>query len=241
MPLPVPVPAPPPEPLPCDSVGGPAGASIAPGSEFCASARFLAGMFSCSIGFGSFVTSLGGSSFGGFSTGTVILSLPGSSAFRGGSFILLPPPPPPPPGPGSLNQMISLLGRSGRSATAWVAGLYRLARTNKAAIRISRTIVTPIEAVRRFGSRSNENLISGGWSPSMWTDRWPADVLDCAAAFGMMSAIVDDTERPEIFSRTSLPGGNCKRGTPYVFAVLLGLTKGTYGRNPGKSAERPLP
>ena len=38
------------------------------------------------------------------STGTVILSLPGSSALRGGSFIWLPPPPPPPPGPGWLNQ-----------------------------------------------------------------------------------------------------------------------------------------
>ena len=77
--VPVPVPAPPPLPDPCDSVGGPGGASIAPGSESCAAARLFAGMFSCATGSGSFLTSCI-SSFGGFETGTVILSLPGSSA-----------------------------------------------------------------------------------------------------------------------------------------------------------------
>jgi hypothetical protein len=44
---------------------------------------------------------------GGFTTGTVILSAPGSSAFFGGSCIWLPPPPPPPPGPGWFNQTMS--------------------------------------------------------------------------------------------------------------------------------------
>ena len=78
-PVPVPVPAPPPLPEPCDSVGGPGGASIAPGSESCAAARFFAGIFSCATGSGSFLTSCI-SIFGGFDTGTVILSLPGISA-----------------------------------------------------------------------------------------------------------------------------------------------------------------
>ncbi|PYQ94263.1 MAG: hypothetical protein DMF95_06520 [Acidobacteria bacterium] len=45
-PVPMPVPAPPPLPDPCDKVGGPGGASIAPGRESCAAARLLAGMFS---------------------------------------------------------------------------------------------------------------------------------------------------------------------------------------------------
>ena len=64
---------------PCDKVGGPGGASIAPGSESCAAARLFAGMFSCATGSGSFLTSCI-SIFGGFETGTVILSLPGISA-----------------------------------------------------------------------------------------------------------------------------------------------------------------
>src|SRR5262245_23325817 len=108
-PVPRPVPAPPPVPDPCDNVGGPGGASIAPGNDSVAAASGAAGITSCSTGFGSFfATCLGGSMLGGFATGTVILSLPGNSALRGGSFIWLPPPPPPPPGPGWLSQMIEL-------------------------------------------------------------------------------------------------------------------------------------
>ena len=79
-------------------------------------------MFSCSIGFGLVLRLLGGSIDGGFSTGTVILSLPGSSALRGGSFIWLPPPPPPPPGPGLFNQMmfgVRLLRKDCRRGRAW--------------------------------------------------------------------------------------------------------------------------
>ena len=53
------------------------------------------------------------SAFGFFSTGTVIFSLPGSSALRGGSGDLLPPPPPPPPGPGTAIQTMSLMARRG--------------------------------------------------------------------------------------------------------------------------------
>ena len=93
---------------------------MAPGSDSVAAARLFAGMFSCSTGFGSFLACLGCSSFGGFSTGTVILSLPGSSAWRGGSFIWLPPPPPPPPGPGWLSQTmlaVRLIGQVRRRAT----------------------------------------------------------------------------------------------------------------------------
>src|SRR6202008_1306862 len=54
-PVPVPVPAPPPDPDPCDAVGGPGGASTAPGSESCDAASDLAGMFNCSTGDGSFL------------------------------------------------------------------------------------------------------------------------------------------------------------------------------------------
>ena len=54
MPVPVPVPAPPPDSAPCETVGGPGGASMAPGSESAAAASVFAGIFSCSIGSGSF-------------------------------------------------------------------------------------------------------------------------------------------------------------------------------------------
>src|SRR5215467_5823557 len=104
--------------------------------------------------------------------------------------------------------------------------------TSNTAIRISRTIDAPIEAVRRFGSRSNENLMSGGWSPSMWTDRCPADVLFCAASFGVGSAMVDDKERPEIIFAHQSGARQLQKGYPRGFAVLLGLAKGTSGRNP---------
>jgi hypothetical protein len=64
-------------------------------------------MFSCCSGFGTSLGFSGFSSFGVLDTGTVIFSLPGSSALRAGSGILLPPPPPPPPGPGCESQMMS--------------------------------------------------------------------------------------------------------------------------------------
>ena len=188
MPEPVPVPAPPPDPLPCDTVGGPGGASMAPGSESTADASDFAGMFSCSMTGGSvFVWT--GSSFGAFSTGTVILSLPGSSALRGGSFILLPPPPPPPPGPGSLNQMMSLLGFSGSSAkTGTTAGLYRLARMSSTNITTWMTAEPPTANPIRLGWRSSRNGTSSGCAPSTYTDRCPAVVVR-AAALGVLSAI----------------------------------------------------
>jgi hypothetical protein len=58
-----------------------------PADEFSAAARSLAGIVNCSTGSGSGSWGFGGSSAGGFSTGTVNLSLPGSSTCRGGSFI----------------------------------------------------------------------------------------------------------------------------------------------------------
>jgi hypothetical protein len=73
---------------------------MAPPSVSCAADRLFAGMFTGATGGGSFFVTCCISIFGGFATGTVILSLPGSSTFRGGSFMRLPPPPPPPPGPG---------------------------------------------------------------------------------------------------------------------------------------------
>src|SRR5688572_30365342 len=110
MPWPVPVPAPPSLPAPCDSLTGASGL-IAPGASTTAEAIVCAGITNCSGG-GS---GLGGSGVGlGVSlTGTVIFSLPGTSALRGGSGILLPPPPPPPPGPSTASQTISLDGVSG--------------------------------------------------------------------------------------------------------------------------------
>ena len=82
------------------------GAAIAPGSESCDAASSFAGMFSVSTGVGSFLAILRRFESRRLLTGTVILSLPGNSASRGGSFILLPPPPPPPPGPGCTSQTI---------------------------------------------------------------------------------------------------------------------------------------
>src|SRR5229473_5085485 len=122
MPEPAPVAAPPPTPDPCDGVGGPGGASIAPGRVSDADAISLAGMCNCSAGLGSTLVSCGASSFGALVTGTVICSLPGNSALRGGSFILFPPPPPPPPGPGSFSQMMLLFGFSATASTAVVWG-----------------------------------------------------------------------------------------------------------------------
>ena len=60
-------------------VGGPGGASIAPGSDSCVDARLLAGIFNCSGG-GSFFATCCSSLGLDFSTGTVTLSLPGISA-----------------------------------------------------------------------------------------------------------------------------------------------------------------
>src|SRR5215510_16462754 len=71
MPVPEPVPDPPPLPEPCDKVGGPGGASIAPGSVSVADANSLAGILTCAIGGGSFLTSFV-SRDGGLATGTVI-------------------------------------------------------------------------------------------------------------------------------------------------------------------------
>lgn len=124
----MPVPAPPLVPEPCDTVGGPGGGSIAPGSDSVAAASVCAGMFSCATGLGAFV-STGASNFGGLMTGTVILSLPGNFACRGGSFISFPPPPPPPPGPGSLSQMMLLFGCSGSTAVVVESGPYLNARS----------------------------------------------------------------------------------------------------------------
>src|SRR4029453_3696318 len=85
-----------------------------------------AGTFNCAVFGGS---GFGGSgvSVGGFVAGTVIFSLPGSSAFFGGSGFLLPPPPPPPPGPGELSQITSsgtpsggaLAGAGGGARRRW--------------------------------------------------------------------------------------------------------------------------
>ena len=122
MPLPVPVPAPPPLPDPSDRVGGPGAFSIDARQRFGRCDQHLGRniqLFDC--GGGSFFASSLTSSFGGFSTGTVILSLPGSSATFGGSFILLPPPPPPPPGPGSFSQTICSLASSGSVAAELVS------------------------------------------------------------------------------------------------------------------------
>src|SRR5947209_4960491 len=61
MPVPTPVPLPPPDPDPCDSVGGPGGAAIAPGSVSFAAASDIAGMFNCSGGGSFFAICCGGS------------------------------------------------------------------------------------------------------------------------------------------------------------------------------------
>ena len=53
---------------------------MAPGSDSVAAASVCAGMFSCATGGGGVFGSSGASNFGGFMTGTVILSLPGNSA-----------------------------------------------------------------------------------------------------------------------------------------------------------------
>ncbi len=81
-------------------------ASSMPGDICVASAMVLAGMFIAGSG-GSSFGFCGGCGAGGLVTGTVIFSLPGSSAFFGGSGIWLPPPPPPPPGPACGIQTIS--------------------------------------------------------------------------------------------------------------------------------------
>ena len=93
---------------------------MAPTSGCSASAIDFAGIFRSSGGGSSF----GGSNFGSgvFTTGTVIFSLPGSSALRGGSGLLLPPPPPPPPGPGSDSHTMSLELTSGVVSMAWAVG-----------------------------------------------------------------------------------------------------------------------
>src|SRR6516165_6072147 len=182
MPVPLPVPAPPPEPDPCDKVGGPGGASIAPRSASCPTANGLAGIFSCATGGGGSFFGTCSSSFGGFCTGTVILSLPGISALRGGSFIWLPPPPPPPPGPGSDSQMMFVFGVSGSTA-ATLYGLTgrRLAQMSSPANSTSNVSDAASDTVRRLGSWSKRNGTSAGWAPSTWTDRCPAEALGCTS------------------------------------------------------------
>ena len=77
---------------------------IAPGNCSTPDATGWAGIVICCSCLGG----SGASSFGAFATGTVIFALSGSSAFRGGSGVLLPPPPPPPPGPGCAIHTMSL-------------------------------------------------------------------------------------------------------------------------------------
>ena len=114
MPVPVPVPAPPPLPLPCEGTDG--NPVSAPGISCTPAEVVTAGMLSWGAGLGSSFFGGSGVSVGGLATGTVIFSLPGSSAFFGGSGDLLPPPPPPPPGPGEFSQMMSV-GITSRGAT----------------------------------------------------------------------------------------------------------------------------
>jgi len=154
MPGPVPVPEPSRDPLPCDSVGGPGGASMAPGRESCAAASAFAGIINDSIGFGlvSWLAVLRASA----------ASRRGPSACRGrpfglpwrGSFIRLPPPPPPPPGPGSLNQIMLSLGTSRTNAATGAMGWYRVASTSRAAATMSTTADVATANVSRLGSRA---------------------------------------------------------------------------------------
>ena len=190
-------------------------------------------MFNCSIGSGSFCASFI-SSDGGFSIGTVILSLPGISALRGGSFILLPPPPPPPPGPGWFNQMMLAFGCSGR--TAGVAPLGALKRTRKmtnAANTTCQTAEATAAGAMRFCVSSNRNGISTGCCPSTWTERWPADSFARTSAVGVGSAIGNAKGvLVEVLSRTGLSGRNCKTGASAAEPVFLRRMRSTTGLCP---------
>ena len=134
-----------------------------------------AGIFICVSAFG---TSLGGSgaSVGGFATGTVIFSLPGSSAFFGGSGDLLPPPPPPPPGPGTFNQMMSFGSGSGGATVSFAGGIRAMTKMkNRNAPRCVARDTTKLPPRRPF------SLAPEGTSPTR----------KCAFGLGRGSGISD--------------------------------------------------
>src|SRR5436189_4360899 len=71
----------------------------------------------------------------GVAAGTVTRACPGSSAWRGGSFVPFPPPPPPPPGPGSRSHTIRGIGGSDWTAARATGPLpARIASSNTATI-----------------------------------------------------------------------------------------------------------
>ena len=93
---------------------------MTPGNVCSADASVFAGIVRSSTGGSSFFGS--GLAGAGGATGTVSLALPGNSALRGGSGVLLPPPPPPPPGPGEASQMSRSIGISGGGSLAALDG-----------------------------------------------------------------------------------------------------------------------
>src|SRR5689334_13298556 len=74
---------------------------------------------------------------------------------------------------------------------------------------------------RRFCCCSNRNGTSTGCSSAKCTDKWPADAFSRTSGVGLESAMGNASGLlVDVFSRTGLPGRNCKRGASTAEAVL---------------------
>ena len=213
-PVPVPVPAPPPVPEPCDRVGGPGGASIAPGSESERRGEALRRNVQLSDRIGLVLDLLHlelrrlRDRHGNFVLARQLgharrlLHLVAAAAAAAARTGLAQPD----------DVAVRLIGQHrGRGRRA--ASRSGSARTTSRARARRCEISEPAKAgAMRFCGCSNRNGTSTGCAPSTWTDRCPADSFTRTSAVWLGSAIGKAMGLVEVLSRTGLSGCNCKRG-----------------------------